>query len=370
MVIFTYSNLELVFVRIPALPEASALCSALNASLPKAIDQEKLKVAGITKIDPGKLEPGQPLEYCATLEVYPEIKVKNLDGQKLEIVTATVADADIDDAIDKMRRQKSTFKEVPRAAQDGDRLIIDFKGLKDGEPFEGGTAEHYQLELGSGSFIPGFEEKLIGAAAESEHKLDLTFPENYQSADLAGAAVVFEVKVHSVSEPQLPELDDEFAKVMQIKDGTVAALKEDVKQSLEKQIQQSAMAENKKRVFDKLLELNQFDTPQVLVDKTMEEGKKTDEAAARKQVQMGLLLGAYIEQNDLKVEQDQVKAKIDEMVSTYEDPEQMKGFFFRNKKLMEQIESSILEEQALEKLLESAKSKEKEVSFTELMQLS
>ncbi|WP_407390350.1 trigger factor [Carnobacterium jeotgali] len=209
---------------------------ALNAVLPEAYDAAVLE-AGLDpvaqpKIDVKSMEKGEAWVIEAEVTVKPEVELGEYKGLTVEKQDREVTDEDVEKSIEEKRAAQAELVLKEDAAVDGDTVVIDYEGFKDGVAFEGGKGENHSLELGSNSFIPGFEEKLVGVKAEDELDVDLTFPEDYHAEDLKGAAVTFKVKVHEVKAKELPELDDEFAKDVDEEVETLAALKEKIKTQL------------------------------------------------------------------------------------------------------------------------------------------
>ena len=212
-----------------------------------------------------KNEAGQDLEFVATFEVYPEVELSAFDSIEVEKPKAEVTDADVDTMIETLRQQRAQFEEVERAAENGDRVNIDFKGLKDNEAFEGGTAEGQNLELGSGQMIPGFEDGIVGMKPGEEKDIEVTFPEDYQSEELKGQAVVFQIKVNKVEGKALPEVDAEFMKAFGVEDGDEAKFKAEVRKNMERELKNAVTGKVKEQAMDGLVKLHEFDLPEALV---------------------------------------------------------------------------------------------------------
>lgn len=224
----------------------------IQSTYGQALQQEDINPAGMPKIEDVKIEEGQDLEYTAVFEVFPEVEVAGFDGIEVEKLSSQVEDDDLDKMIQTLREQRTEFSDVERAAVDGDKLNIDFEGFVDDEAFEGGKAESADIVLGSGQMIPGFEEGLIGLSGGDEKDLEVTFPEDYQADNLAGKAAVFKIKVNSVSEPVLPELDDEFFTLFDVKEGGLEAFREEVKSNMQRELDASIKAKVKNQVMDGL----------------------------------------------------------------------------------------------------------------------
>ena len=212
--------------------EHEALTELTQATLSEALQEKKLMPVASPKVELGDYKAGQAVKVTATFEVYPEIKLANLSKLKVEKVTADIGDSDINDAIEKLQKQAVTWDDVDRAAKMGDRVTMDFEGFIKDEPLEGGKAEGFDLELGSGQFIPGFEEGLVGAKKDEKKTISVKFPKDYHAKDIAGKKARFEVAVKQVSEAKLPELTDELAANYGIKEGGVEGLKDEIRKNL------------------------------------------------------------------------------------------------------------------------------------------
>jgi trigger factor len=359
----------------------------IQATYFEAINQEKLQPAGMPSIEPTVNDEGKSLQYTATFEVMPEVELADVSGAKLEKVVAEVADADLDKMIENLREQRAEWKPVKRKAKKGDRLNIDFHGTIEGEEFSGNSGENVPLTLGSGRMIAGFEDALIGAKAGEEHTLDLQFPEDYGHKDVAGKPVQFQVKVNSVEEPVLPEVDEEFAKAFGVGDGSLEALRNEVRNNMERELQQAVSGKNKQAVMDKLVELNKIEVPQALIDNEAEnlkqqmmqqmqipQGKSAPDldaslfkGEAERRVTLGLLVAKLIEANDLKVDADKVKAKVEEIASTYERPEDVVNWYNADKSRLSQVENLLLEDEVVDWVFSKADVSESKSSFDEIM---
>lgn len=241
--------------------------NALSRAVAEAFSAENLQPLNRPEVDVTKFVPGQELEFTAEVDVLPEVTLGDYKKLGVKAEKTTVTEADVTEIIDRMREGMAEKKEVDRAAKDGDEVVIDFTGKKDGVAFEGGTAKDYALQLGSNSFIPGFEEGLVGKKAGDSVDLPLSFPESYHVADLAGADVVFETKVHAVKERVLPEVNDEFASKTGNDDiKTVKALKDDIKKELGAQKEREATEKRKDALVGKLVEVSTVPVPEVLVE--------------------------------------------------------------------------------------------------------
>jgi trigger factor len=353
----------------------------------EAVGQEKLQPAGMPNIEPTVNEAGKNLQYTATFEVMPEVTLADVSGAKLEKRVAEVSDDDLEKMMDTLLKQRATWEEIDRAAADDDRLNIDFKGTIDGEEFSGNSGENVPVTIGSGRMIKGFEEGLVGAKAGDELTLDLQFPEDYAHKEVAGKPVQFAVKVNSVEESKLPELDEEFAKSFGIGDGSLESLRQEVRNNMEREMKQALIDGNKQAVMDKLIELNSIEVPGALVENEAEqlkqqmmqqmhipEGKAGVELdtsmfrdQAERRVSLGLILSEVIKSKELKADDDNVRAKVEELASTYEEPQQVIDWYYGDKSRLSQIESLVLEDAVVDWVFEQADVTEKSSSFDEVM---
>ena len=221
----------------------------MQTSLRDAVVQESLNPAGNPTIEPKSMEPGKPLEYVATFEVYPEITLNDISKLEIDRATAEVTDADVDTMIDTLQKQRTTFETVERASKDGDQLTVDFVGSVDGEAFEGGKAEGVPVVLGSKSMIPGFEENLAAKSAGDEFVFEVNFPDDYHAENLKGKLASFDTKVIAVAEPKVAELDDEFAKSFGVEDGSMETLRADIRDNMTRELQSKLQEAVKKNVM-------------------------------------------------------------------------------------------------------------------------
>ncbi|RDV29303.1 trigger factor [Alteromonas aestuariivivens] len=354
----------------------------------QAIVQEKINPAGMPKFELTKDQDGEDLEFVAAFEVYPEVEVKGVDEIEIEKPVVEITDADLDSMMETLQKQHASWKEVKRKAKKDDRIVIDFVGKIDGEEFDGGKAEDFTLELGKGRMIPGFEKPLVGAKAGEEVKVEVTFPEDYHAEALKGKDAVFDVTVKKVEGQQLPEVDDEFAKLFGVDEGGVDALKTEVRKNMQRELDQTLKAKVKEDVIAKLLEKNEFDIPQALIDQEVNAlreqakqrfsqqggGQNLPELPAelfadnaKRRVSIGLLLGEIIKVNELKADENKVNELIETSASAYEDPQEVIEYYKNNQELMQQMQNVALEEQAIEWVLEKAKTQEVSKGFDEVM---
>lgn len=368
--------------------QGDVLNELIRQHLPKALEQEDLNPAGMPILEElMDIEEGKPIQFVATFEIMPELAVKDLSGVTITKQTVQVSDADIEQALEGLRKQKTTWSEVERASKDGDQLIIDFEGTVDGEAFEGNSASDFTIVIGDKRMIPGFEEGLVGLKTGAEHDLNVTFPEEYHVKELAGKPAVFKIKVTKVSEPVMPELDEAFIKDWGIEDGDVEKLKEEIKSGLEREARQVIINKLREQVFDKLLEINEFDVPKVMIDNEIDRMHKNNmremetrygikehfdaprelyEVGAKRGVALSLLMSQVIKDHDIKADADKVKEIMEIQASAYQNPEQIINYFYQNDQMLKTFEAQALEEQVIDKMLETAIVEEKESSYAEI----
>ena len=361
----------------------------LSQSFQEAVTQEKLRPAGQPSIEPKNLEAGKDLEYIATFEVFPDVEISDMDGFEVEQFSATVEQSDIDNIIEVFRKEQGSLEDVERASIDGDTLNIDYLGTKDGEEFAGGSAEGSDLLLGSGSMIEGFEAGLIGASAGDEKTLSLTFPDDYHSEDLKGAAVEFKVTVNAVKEQVLAELDADLFAKYGVEDGGVDQFREEIGENMARELKNAIRANVKQQVMDAVLTAHEsLEIPKALLqqeistmrsqmfqqfggmqnqdidlESLLPEDMFRDKAEPR--VKLGLILSEMIAKRQLKADPEKVRSTIEEMASTYQDPEEVVNYYYSNQEQLSSVESKVLEDEVVEKLLEGANIKESECSYQE-----
>ncbi|UTW45641.1 trigger factor [bacterium SCSIO 12696] len=361
----------------------------VSQSFYEAVSQEKLRPAGQPSFEPVKGEEGEDLEYIATFEVYPEVALQDLSSVEVAKPVAEVEDADIEKMISVLREQQSSWSEVERAAAEGDQANIDFLGTKDGEEFAGGKGEGYNLVLGSNQMIPGFEDAIVGLSAGEEKTVPLSFPEDYHAEELKGADVEFAIKVNSVSERQLAELNDEFFAAYGVSEGGEDKFREEVRSNMERELKNAVNNKVKTRVMNQLAELHQVELPKALVTGEIQGLKQQMlqqygggqqqnidlsvlpddmfQAQAERRVTLGLIVAEVVKANEIVADPDRVRAQVEEIASTYEEPAQVVEYYYANPQLLDGIQSAVLEEQVVEHILDSAKVTEDKVSYEDAL---
>ncbi|WP_455218380.1 trigger factor [Kaarinaea lacus] len=368
--------------------QAEVLNEMMQSSFYEAVTQEKLRPAGVPLIEPGDTQSGDSVEFTATFEVYPEVELKGLDKVKVERPVLEIDEKEIDKMIENIRTQRKTWKEVDRAAKNGDQVIISFVGTIEGEEFKGGSANEVAVELGAGRMIKGFEEQLVGTKAGDEKVLSMSFPDDYHAKDLAGKPVEFATTVVKVGEPALPELDDEFIASFGIKEGGVDALRQQVRENMEREAQQAINSRIKEQLFEGLMKLDLMEIPKALIDSEIEVLIKQRQEAmqqygggaqvqdvqpsefeeqARRRVTLGLILAEAIQKNDIKVPPAKLREKVEQIAASYERPDDVVKYYYSDKSRLAELENVALEEMAVEKILEETKVSDKKMTFDALM---
>ncbi|WP_318480440.1 trigger factor [Photobacterium leiognathi] len=352
----------------------------------EAIVKEKINPAGAPTFTPVEIAEGKDLVFKATFEVFPEIALQGLDKVVVEKPVVEVTEADVDTMLETLRKQQATWAEVEAAADANSRVTIDFVGTIDGEEFEGGKAEGFALAMGQGRMIPGFEDGIVGKKAGDEFTVEVTFPEEYHAENLKGKAAAFAIKLHKVEAQELPELTEEFVAKFGVEDGSVEGLKAEVRKNMERELKQAVKGRIKDQVLNGLVEQNDITVPAALIDQEIEAlrqqaaqrfggdaknmpelPRELFEEQAKRRVVVGLLVGEVIKSEELKADEERVKAIIAEMASAYEDPSEVVKYYETNEQLMNNMRNVALEEQAIDALLAKAQVSDKAVSFNELM---
>lgn len=354
----------------------------LNNALKKTLEQENLTPAGQPTLESIKEEKDQPMEFVFSFDIFPTISLCDFSQLEIESLTCEFTEADLDKTLDRIREQFKNWEEVQREAKMGDQVTFDFEGTLDGVPFQGGSAKNFKLILGSKQFINGFEDALVGLKAGDKRDINLNFPENYHQKDLAGKAVVFSVEIHQVSEGTLPEVNDEFIKMMGVADGNLDAFKQKVKDHVEQQLEQYLKKRLKDEVFSKLLSSHEFELPESLIqqeiaqihderhkgehDHNHSEAEKADwRELACKRIKSFLLFSEIVKSYHLQPDRLKVQKIIEQNAFVYDDPKEFVSWVYSDKKFMMQYENLALEEEIVELVTSKAKIKTKQISYEE-----
>ncbi len=360
----------------------------IEATYHEALTQEKIRAAGMPKIEAADADDKEGMAYTATFEVYPEIK--KVEMKKITVVnqTCVIEDKDLDGMLDKLKAQKATWKECKRKSKKGDQVICDFVGKIDGEEFAGGTGKDMTVVIGEGKMLKEFENGLKGMKTGEEKTVDVTFPDDYQGKDVAGKTAQFDLSVTKVSGSVIPEIDETFAKEFGVEDGNVETLKNDVKANMEKELAQKLKANNKNAVMDGLLKANKVDVPAALVKEELkalkkqaaqgigQDPEKMDEKMfpdelfseeAIRRVKLGVLVGEVIRNEKIEVDEAKVDSTLLDIATSYDDPKQVTDYYNSNKQARANLEGMVLEDQVVDFILSQAKVTDKVLSFDNVM---
>jgi trigger factor len=356
-----------------------------------AANEAKLRVAGQPRISENETSPEGQLAFDAIFEVYPEVKMGDLTAAEVEKISADVTDAAIDKTVDILRKQRRTFAQRPQdsAAQDTDRVTVDFEGKIDGELFDGGKATDYQFILGDGQMLKEFEDATRGMKLGESKTFQLAFPAEYHGKDVAGKTADFMVTLKKVEAANLPEVDDALAKSLGIADATVAGLRADIRTNLEREVKFRLLARNKQAAMDALASSAELDLPNSSVQSEinrMIEGARADlkqrgvkdadkaaipddifRAQAERRVRLGLVVAELVRSNALQATPDQIKAHIDELAASYEKPADVVRWYYGDNQRMAEVEAIVIESNVTDFVLGKVKVTEKLISFDELM---
>lgn len=351
-----------------------AIYNQMQQSFFEAIQKETLKLAGYPSFEPTINEEGKDLEFKATFEVYPEIKLADFATIKVEQQTAQITEKDIDTMLETLQKQNAKWEDSTEAAADGDQVVVDFEGFIDGTAFEGGAASGYNLTLGSKSMIPGFEEALVGIKTGEERTIDVAFPADYHKEELKAKPAQFKVKAGAVKKATLPELNADFFESFGVEAKDVAEFRAEVRKNMERELARALRAIAKQQVIDGLVAENKVGVPSALVDQEIDRLRQQAvqqfggaqymdpsrlpaelfKDQAEKRVLIGLLMNAVVETHNLKVSDEKVSALIEEAAATYQNPQEVRDFYSKNAQQKAQLEALALEEQIVEKIMASA----------------
>lgn len=360
------------------------LGDVVQSTFAEAVSQQNLTPAAGPRIEPISTEGGD-LKYRAVFEIFPQIELKGVETIEVERPVTEVTTADVDAMIENLRQQRPTFVGVEREAHDTDRVTIDFDGSIDGKAFDGGKGEGVPVILGAGRMLPDFEAGLQGVRAGEQKTIELTFPQNYGGADLAGRKAQFAIKAHSVEEQVLPALDDEFCKSYGVEAGGIERLREEVEENMRRELSDAVRSRVKKQVLDALLAANPVELPKTLVDAQVRElqidaGRRMGAKdvsqlppaegfvdAAKRRVALSLLINEVIKSGSLKVDQGKVLERFEELAQQFPDANQALQTYRSNPQIRRQMEAGVLEDQAIDWILERAKVVDKSSTFKEIM---
>lgn len=354
-----------------------------------AVAQE-LKVAGFPRFEGvEEQDDKESFKVAAIFEVFPEVVIGDLSAQEVEKVTASVGDAEVDQTVEILRKQRIRFNHVEREARNGDRVIIDFEGKIDGEPFAGGASKNYAFVLGASQMLPEFEAGVVGMKAGESKDVTVNFPEDYHGKDVAGKTAVFTITLNNVSEATLPEVDADFAKALGIADGDVAKMREEVQKNVSREVERRVNEQTKESVMNALLKAVELKAPVALVNEEaarlanemkqnfvnqgMADAANLDlpldmfKEQAERRVSLGLILAKLVDENKLEPTEEQIKAVVANFAESYEDPQEVIDWYYADPSRLQAPTSLAVESNVVDFVLGKAKVNEKALSFDEVM---
>lgn len=363
---------------------AEVVSELLRSSFSEAITQEKLTPAAGPKIEPLAMAPGSELRYAAVFEVMPEIAPKSPESLTIERPIASVTDADLEAMLESMRRQRPNFAPADREARETDRATVDFEGKVDGVAFAGGEGKDVPFVIGSGRLLPDFDTAVRGMKTGDTKLVPVTFPADYGAKELAGKTAEFSITLKLLEEQTLPPIDEEFCKAFGVSEGGVEKLRAEVRESMERELNEAVRNRVRTQVLDGLYRDNPLELPRTLVDEQVRElqadmlrrmgqkqitempSREPFEEPARRRVALGLLLGEIIRVQAIKLDRSRVQGRLADITSQYPNAEEMRRAYLQNADAMRQIESAVLEDQAIDWVLSKAVNVEKPMEFKEL----
>lgn len=356
----------------------------MRSSFSEAVSREKLTPAGGPRIEPIAMGPGGDLKYAAVFEIIPEVKLSPVSNLAIEKPVASVNDKDLEAMLDTLRKQRPVFTEVKRAAASGDRATVTFTGRIDGEEFDGGSGENVAIQIGGGQVMKEFEDALAGASAGETKEFNATFAADHTNKKLAGKTATFTVTIVKVDEQSPAALDEEFAKSFGIADGNLDELRNEVKANMERELGEAIRQKLRSQVLEGLFTSNPIELPRQLVEEQIQElqvemlrragvrdakqlpPREPFEQPARRRVALNLLMNELVRSANLKVSRESVQEKLTELAGSYSNPEEVRRAYLQNADMMRQIESQVLEQQAIDWVLGQAKVTDKPTTFSEL----
>lgn len=365
------------------------LGEALQRSFAEAVQAKELKVAGDPEFTVKTSDwNADEIEYSATFEVYPEVVLGDVAAETVERAIYELSQADVDNTIATLRKQRATYEEVARPAQNDDQVVIDFVGTLDGVVFQGGEAKDYPVTLGAGRMLPEFEAAIVGMSVGETKSFDMTFPENYHGKDVAGKQVTFTITLNSVKAPVLPEVNADFAISVGIADGDVSCLESEIRSNLSREVTRRLKGRNKDAAMDALAKVAQFELPKVLVEwemqrlmqQTAQEMEQRGMAMkgmqlpaelfrerAEKRVKLGLILAYLVEKYDLQAQPEKVRALTEDYAQSFENPEEVVRWHYADPSRIQEVANLVLEENVVDWVFSQVKVIDKTLDFSELM---
>ncbi|MDX8378698.1 MAG: trigger factor [Gallionella sp.] len=366
-----------------------ALGDALQRSFTEVIQAQALKIVGDPEFTVKTTDwNADEIEYSATFEVYPDVVIGDVATESVECARYELTQQDLDNTVYTLRKQRATYETVYRAAQNEDKVIIDFVGTLEGVVFEGGEAKDYPVTLGAGNMLPAFEAAINGMSIGETKSFEMTFPENYHGKDVAGKEVTFAITLSCVEALVLPEVDSTFVESVGIADGDVSKLEDEIRSNLTREVTRRLKGRNKEAAMEALLKVAQFDLPKVLVD---EESQRLMEQSAQeiqqrgmvmpgmqmpsemfreraeKRVKLGLVMADLVKKFDLQAQSEKIRELVEEYAESFDHPEEVVRWHYAEPARIQEIENLVLEENVVEWVFARAQVSDKAIAFSELM---
>jgi trigger factor len=363
---------------------AEVVSDLLRSSFAEAVTQEHLKPAAGPRIEPIALQPGADLKYAAVFEILPEVTVKPFGTIAVERPSASVTDADLEAMIESMRRQHPKFAPVQRPAQTTDRVTIDYDGRVDGAAFEGSEGRDVNFIVGAGRVLSQLETAVVGASSGETRTANVAYPAGHASTALAGRTAEFTLTVKQIEEQTLPEVDEEFCRAFAVEEGGVEALRAEVRKSMERELEGVIRNRVRAQILDGLYRDNPLDVPRAMVEESIQRlqadmaqrigardaaqlpARESFEEPARRRVALGMVMAEIARAEDLKPDRARVLSRVDELAAQYPNSEEVRRAYLQNSEAMRQIESAVLEDEVVERVLAQAQVTERPMSFRDL----
>lgn len=368
--------------------ESEVMNSLIQSSYGEALSRESLVPASNPTIESRHLKADNIFEYAVIFEVYPQIEIKGMDNIRIKKPVVVISNENIDKMLTILQQQRTTWSEVERESQENDRIVIGFEGKINGEIFDGGSTKSMPIIIGSGTMLKDFEDNLVGLRPGEEKTFDVVFPEDYPGKAVAGKTAQFTIHVESVNKPVLPEVDKEFAQSFGVKNGNIDQLRSDIRDNMQRELDQTVRNTVKNDLMDALLEQNEIDIPNAMVDEEISRlresyrqdmkhaGQTTEielpsaalEKQARRRVTLGLLIGELIKTNNLKLDKNKLEEEIKAIASTYEESAAVEATYREQASLKQGLEAVVMENQVVDLLMEQVTVDEVEKDFYDIVQ--
>jgi trigger factor len=366
---------------------SEVLSDAVQKAFSEAVKEANLRVAGYPRIEKKDGEAGA-LEFSATFEIYPEVRLGDISAATIERPQVSVDDAAVDKTVGILRKQRTRFVALERPASDGDRLTVDFEGRVDGQVFPGGKAENFVFTIGEGRLLPEFDAAVRGMSVGETKTFTVKFPADYQGKEVAGKEASFELNLKSVEESRLPALDADFAKSLGVADGSLEKMRSEIRANVEREVAKRVEARVKAQALQALLDATPLELPKSLVEMETQQlvqraagdlqarGIKPEqvplnptafEESAKRRVALGLIIGELARAENLQPKPAEVRALVEQEAQTYESPAEVVKWFYMQPQRLSEMEGVALEANVVKWVLSKAKVVEKPVPFDELM---